>query len=451
MEENAALIAEHLQAAGELHAAYGWHMRAAAWSTNRDLGAARVNWERARRIADTLPADDPNQLSMRIAPRTMLLATGWRVDVNIADHFDELAQLCALTGDKVSLAIGMAGLVGSHVIHGRVREASQLASEQMALLESLGDPTPTLGLAFIVFANWFDAGEFGEILRWSQTVIDLTDGDPAKGAGFGIGSPLAIALTWRGVARWWLDRPGWRQDLHDAVAMVRNSNAATIVGVLGWSYGLAIYYGVLRADDAAVCAFEQAVQTAEGAGDDFMFGVAKYTLGIALLNRDAAADRDRGLKLMVQARDVFLRVRSPFLVPVADLWAAGERARRGQRDVAIPVMRNAANELQQAGRIGYGVWGTGVLVETLLQRGAEGDLSEAEEQIDWLANVSADNGSAALEITLLRLRALLCRGPRRRCCLQGLGESLSRDGGIAWLRRTHRLGRGNDRGMGRLR
>ncbi len=51
-EENAALIAEHLQAAGELHAAYGWHMRAGAWSTNRDVAAARVSWERARRIAD---------------------------------------------------------------------------------------------------------------------------------------------------------------------------------------------------------------------------------------------------------------------------------------------------------------------------------------------------------------------------------------------------------------
>ena len=59
VEENAALIAEHLEAAGELHAAYGWHMRAAAWSTNRDLGAARLSWERARRIADALPARRP--------------------------------------------------------------------------------------------------------------------------------------------------------------------------------------------------------------------------------------------------------------------------------------------------------------------------------------------------------------------------------------------------------
>ena len=35
-DENAALIAEHLEAAGDLHAAYAWHMRAGTWSTNRE-------------------------------------------------------------------------------------------------------------------------------------------------------------------------------------------------------------------------------------------------------------------------------------------------------------------------------------------------------------------------------------------------------------------------------
>ena len=47
-DENAALIAEHLEAAGDLRAAYGWHMRAATWATNRDIAAARLSWERAR-------------------------------------------------------------------------------------------------------------------------------------------------------------------------------------------------------------------------------------------------------------------------------------------------------------------------------------------------------------------------------------------------------------------
>ena len=54
-DQNAALIAEHLEAAGDLHAAYGWHMRAATWATNRDIAAARLSWERARQIADACP------------------------------------------------------------------------------------------------------------------------------------------------------------------------------------------------------------------------------------------------------------------------------------------------------------------------------------------------------------------------------------------------------------
>jgi predicted ATPase len=43
-DENAALIAEHLEAAGVQPAAYGWHMRAGAWSAVRDIGAARLSW-----------------------------------------------------------------------------------------------------------------------------------------------------------------------------------------------------------------------------------------------------------------------------------------------------------------------------------------------------------------------------------------------------------------------
>ena len=270
VEENAALIAEHLQAAGELHAAYGWHMRAGAWSTNRDIAAARVSWERARRIADALPADDPGQLSMRIAPRTMLCATDWQARAihESRGRFAELRELCSAAGDKVSLAVGMTGLATEHLFAGRAREGSRLASEQMALLESIGDPALTIGLAFVAFASWFASGEFGEVLRWSQSIIDLAGGDPTKGAGFGMGSPLAIAVAFRGVARWWLGRPGWRQDLHDAVAMARNSDPATLGLVVTWTYGVAIPYGVLRADDSALHTIEEAVQTAERAGSD---------------------------------------------------------------------------------------------------------------------------------------------------------------------------------------
>ena len=119
-EENAALIAEHLEAAGDLHAAYGWHMRAATRATNRDIAAARLSWERAEKIADALPADDPNRAAMRIAPRTMLCGIAFRVHEHVAGgRFDELRELCTAAGDKASLAIAMAGLVMDHAYQDR--------------------------------------------------------------------------------------------------------------------------------------------------------------------------------------------------------------------------------------------------------------------------------------------------------------------------------------------
>ena len=141
---------------------------------------------------------------------------------------------------------------------------------------------------------------------------------------------------------------------------------------------------------------------------------------------------------MVQFRE-FVRERAPFLVPVAELLVARERARRGDRDAAIAVMRQAVDELHQAGRLFYGVWGTGVLVETLVERGAEGDLAEAQEAIDRLANLPADDGSAMREITLLRLRALLARARGDDVAYRDLvgryramAESLGFEGHIAW-------------------
>jgi class 3 adenylate cyclase len=440
-DENAALIAEHLQAAGELHAAYGWHMRAGEWSTNRDLVAARLSWQRAQRIADALPADDPGQLSMRIAPRTMLCATDLQArEVQESQgRFAELRELCGAAGDKVSLAIGMSGPAIERLYAGRVREGSRLASEQTALLESIDDPTPTMGLAAIAFVNWLCDGQFGEILRWSQTVIDLAAGDPTKGASYGWGSPLAIALAYRGTARWWLGRLGWRQDLHDALAMARGSNPETLSGAIAWTYGHALQYGVLRADDSVVRASEDALETAQSASNDRAVGLAAYTLAVGLLNRDAAADRHRGLELMMQTRDIWLRKRALFLIPVTDVWAARETARRGDHDAAIAVMQQAVDELRQAENLFYAAWGTGLLVQTLLERGTQGDLDEAQEAIDRLAILWVDDGSAMRQITWLRLRALLARArgdnddyPDLVSRYRAMAESLGYEGHIAW-------------------
>ena len=167
-DENGPLIAEHLEAAGDLHEAFGWHMRAGTWSrAYRDIGAAWISWQRARQIADRLPADDPDRTAMRIAPRARLCATAWRAGGNIADSgFDELRHMATAAGDKVSLATGMAGQINVLADNEHYREASQLAAELEPLLESIGDPTLTVGLLWTALPAKFTQERSTRVCGW---------------------------------------------------------------------------------------------------------------------------------------------------------------------------------------------------------------------------------------------------------------------------------------------
>jgi class 3 adenylate cyclase len=408
-DANAALIAEHLEAAGDLHAAYGWHMRAATWATNRDIAAARLSWERATKIADALPADDPDRAAMRIAPRTMLCGIAYRVHVNVAgERFEELRELCTVTGDKGSLTIATASLAIDHAYQARMREASERASEAWTLVESLGDPTLTVALSVVVIYAKVESAGWCDVLRWSQRVIDLADDDPSKGNLF-IGSPLAFAFTTRAMARFCLARPGWRDDMRHGLAMARSADPLSYATVVSYVYNAGIPYGVLEPDDSVVREIEDALRIAERASDDLAWAVSRLALGVALVHCQTDAERDRGQKLLAEVSDEFAR-RGHNLgeLPGVNVYLARERARRGDRDDAIPLMCAAVDDLFREGLLlGWGVPATGVLVETLLDRRSEADLAEAAAAINRLAAAPADEGLVIRDIWLLRLRALL--------------------------------------------
>ena len=410
LDENAALIAEHLQAAGDLHAAFSWHMRAGAWAAARDIVAAWASWERARQVADALPADDAGRTAMRIAARAWLCGNAFRVYADISGGlFEELRELCTAAGDKPSLAIGMVGLALEHNRHGRVREASRLASETMALVESIAKPTLTVELSLAAISIKSQTAEMADALRWSQTVIDLAGRDPTKG-NIVFGSPLAVALASRGTARWALGRAGWRDDFDRALAMARGADPMSRAAVNMYAYGSAIAGGVLLADDAALRDIEEALEITERSSEDFALGWARWALGVALVHRDTPAERERGLAVLAQVRDMCLQGRFyQYLLAAVDVDTARERARRGDRDGAIPLLRGAVDDLFHRGQLGYCTGATAFLVETLLERGAEADVAEAEAAIDRLAAAPDDDGLVAREVWLLRLRALLAR------------------------------------------
>ena len=124
-----------------------------------------------------------------------------------------------------------------------------------------------------------------------------------------------------------------------------------------------------------------------------------------------------------------------------DDWIAlvRERARREDHDGAIPLMGAVIDHLYRQGRVAVGTIATGVLVETLLDRGAENDVAEAEAAIERLAVAPADERLVIREVWLLRLQALLARAhgdatayAHLRDRYRDMARTLGFEGHIAW-------------------
>ena len=150
------------------------------------------------------------------------------------------------------------------------------------------------------------------------------------------------------------------------------------------------------------------------------------------------ADVTAGRKSRVQALDI-VRERIPSLVQLPELLVAPERAGRGDRDAAIAVMRR--RRVHQAGRLGYAVAAPAFWRRRYWSVAPKSGLAEAQDEFDRLANMPATEGGAVVEITLLRLRALLARArgddDAYRFVVEryhAMAESLGFEGHIAWAK-----------------
>jgi hypothetical protein len=411
-EQNAALIAEHLEAADDLHAAYGWHMRAGAWSNSRDIRAARISWERARRVADALPASDAERTAMRIAPRTLLCANTWRVGLGVADTgFDELRGLCRSAGDYGSLAIAMYGQVMALNCEHRHREASVLASEQIRLLEESPDGLRGVAVIHGAATAKLCAGEAVEAYRLAQWSIDLLGSDPVKGRTAILGSPLAVSLEFRGLAGCSLGHQNWRDDIRSAIAMQRSvdANGVALAAVISFVYAVGMLSGALLADDDAVRETAEAVRIAEERGEDVALDHAHIAHGLVLSRRASAAEREEALGLLRHGRDAVARHGNLAEATAADIRIAELTAQAGEVHGAIQSARSIVDQLVENGEMLVRGAATAALVESLLRRGSDTDVQEAAAAIERLAAVPTDPGFVLNEIQLLRMRALLAR------------------------------------------
>jgi len=203
------------------------------------------------------------------------------------------------------------------------------------------------------------------------------------------------------MARYCLGRPGWHEDLRHGQAMARSRDPMTYSTVVGYVYFAGIPLGVLTPDDHVLGEIEDALRIARRSGDDMALVLARATLGIALAHRPTDAELSEGRTLLAEVGEALLHRRHNLSeLRLIDVYLA--------RDGAIPLMFDAVDRLIGEGQLlSWGVPATGVLVEALLDRGADGDVAAAETAIERLAIAAAEDVVAVPDIWLLRLRALL--------------------------------------------
>ena len=408
--QEAAIVATQYAAAGDLRDAYDWHMQAATWYGARDIPAARKSWQQAVRAADRLPDDDPDRLTMRIAPRALLCGTTFQVGGTPADTgFDELRELTAEAGDKKSLAIGMAGHLTTLTFNAHHSEAASMASEFAALVESIDEPEMTAGLFYAAAQAKWEVGEAAESLRLAQRIIDIADGDPTMGS-LVVGSPLAWALAVKGAAGMSLGRRGWRDHLDEGVALAQSvGGKATRSFVQLYRYAAATQNGAVLPDAQDVAKAAETLEIAQRSANNTAVAYALLNRATTLIHNDSE-DTAAGLEFLAQAREMIMNEQLIVtLRRMSDIEVARERARSGDLDGAIDLATTILVEQFDTGEMIFRGPATTVLVEALLSRGSAADIKDAELAIDRLAAVPTEPGFVLHELPLLRLRALLAR------------------------------------------
>jgi class 3 adenylate cyclase/tetratricopeptide (TPR) repeat protein len=308
LDEQAALIAHHWEAAEEALEAARWHGRAAQWAGMTHLAEALHHWRPVRELLERIP-ESAETMHLGCAARMAILNVAWRLggsEEEAAGTFAEGKALAERIGDPRLLAqllsayaavIGLCGDVQGYVNYGT--EAARVA-----------DQSDDVGLKAAcrvnVFAPLLFGGRLRDSLQVSEQGLALTAEDPRLGAdAFGY-SPYIFLVGNRGGALAAMGRfAEAAASLDRAAQLARQHGEAEI---LGFFHAIYVELAWLSGQEpqAALGHARHAVEIAEKGGSPLSRAIAYLWLGQAyLMTKDwsqAAGALEQGLRIASETR-----------------------------------------------------------------------------------------------------------------------------------------------------
>jgi adenylate cyclase len=282
LDERAALLAGHWEAAGETLEAARWHARAAVWAGTSDPGQALSHWRKVRELADSM-AESAETVALGITARIALLHYGWRLGISREEAqavFEQAERMASKAGDVRSRALLLASygtIRGTG--EGDVREYARLHRQALALAEETGDPALYINVAPGAYSVIL-LGEYREAVTTCDRAIELAASNATLGSGVAFGCPYAVCHEFKGTALASLGRLAEARQLTERGMGIAREQGD--LETLGWGYLLSSLLAYLVGEpESARANARQAVEIAERIGDSSSRARAWQFLGAA--------------------------------------------------------------------------------------------------------------------------------------------------------------------------
>jgi adenylate cyclase len=254
LDERAALLAHHREAAGEALAAAGWHARAARWTQRSDYGETRRHWRRVRALLAGVTGS-PEAERLAVTACEQLLYLGSRLgmpDDEAAALFEDAKTHAMALGDRRLRASALYGHARFRlIVLGDWQTAISQLREAIALAEEANDRGFVLAGRAVLTTALTMAGRLLDALDVNDANIRQAPADLSLGADVAGYSPYLLSLAQGASLLASTGRPREGQDYVERALQHVRQQEWTPVELRGWIHVFACLVALDLGDSAA--------------------------------------------------------------------------------------------------------------------------------------------------------------------------------------------------------
>ena len=285
LDERAALIAHHWEAAGESLEAARWHRKAAEWAGMSNIAEAQRHWQRVRKLSQEA-AHELEAASLGILACQQILTIGWRLGLTEAEEcavFSEGKQWIERTGHPEEDALlEWAYSIYRTNMHGDLRGGLAHGRAAQKLAEEAGNTDLAIIVSGAVIVALDMIGYLDESRILLDRIIEATRDRLDLGVKLWGGSHYIWALLTRGGEVECLagDLEQARQMLEQSIELARARGQLENEGFALWEFGQLSWITLDLEHGLAMC--RRCVEIAERFGSKLSRGQAYCALGLLL-------------------------------------------------------------------------------------------------------------------------------------------------------------------------